>query len=88
MFWNYGEEIIGTSSLVLCREFNNTVSLFGRVDYQKFHCIYIYIYIYIYSQIYSEFSQILHSRFGESSNSRFSVTDQPHQCALYMYIHT
>ena len=48
MFWNYGEEIIGTSSLVLCREFNNTVSLFGRVDYQKFHCIYIYIYIYIY----------------------------------------
>jgi hypothetical protein len=33
-----GRNYFGTSSCVLCREVYCTVSLFGRVHYQRFHC--------------------------------------------------
>ena len=34
-----GKTYFGTSSLVLCREVYGTVSLLGRVHYQRFHCM-------------------------------------------------
>ena len=41
--WNY----TGTISCVLCREVYCTVSLFGRVHYQRFHCI-MFICAYVF----------------------------------------
>ena len=40
-----GHVIFGTSNRVLCREvyYTVTVSLFRRVHYQRFHCIFKYL---------------------------------------------
>ena len=41
MYKTIGKMYSWTSSLVLCREVYCTVSLFGRIHYRRFHCIFI-----------------------------------------------
>ena len=42
----YCRNYTGTISCVLCREVHHTVSLFGRVHYQRFCCMYQYVHTY------------------------------------------
>ena len=51
MYQNYREGLFGTSIFVLCRGGNCTVSLFGRVHYQRFHCVLVRLYIHIQSNL-------------------------------------
>ena len=40
-FKMYYRNCTGTVSHVLCREVYSSMSLFGRVHYRRFHCIYV-----------------------------------------------
>ena len=48
----YCRNYTGTASLVLCREVYYTVSSFGRVHYQRFHCTHVLVHVHTYVRMY------------------------------------